>query len=149
MSSSDNGISTRAARELLAHGWLRDGSLRHTYLEKANLEEGYLEMADLQGANMRKANLQRANLFGAKLQGAYLLEADLRGADLWQANLQGSYLTEKDLRLDEGRTGLGAVTIEIGPMVGVHVPSAKLDETTRLPNGEHWNPDMDIAQFNR
>src|SRR3990172_5511276 len=42
MGSNDNGIALRAVKELDAHGWLLDGSLRGADLTEANLQNARL-----------------------------------------------------------------------------------------------------------
>jgi len=89
MRSNDNGIALRAVRELRAHGWLEDGSLRGAWLSEANLQK-----ADLRGANLQEANLYRANLGGA-----YLVNVNLSKAHLHATNLQLSDLLSANLVL--------------------------------------------------
>ena len=94
---TDNGVALRAVRELRAHGWLEDGSLRETNLEGANLQGAdlrgaNLKQANLLGAKLERANLHEANLHEAKLEQANLIGADLLGADLAGVNLQGAKL---------------------------------------------------------
>lgn len=107
MGSTDNGIALRAVRELRAHGWLEDGSLRRAILQGANLQGADLDRADLQDtilaeADLRKAQLSKANLHGANLQmanlqGANLFNANLHGANLQLVWLQGTWLDKADL----------------------------------------------------
>ena len=123
MGSTDNGIALRAVRELRAHGWLEDGSLRGAYLFRANLQNAELRLADLRGSNLHAANLQEANLYGADLRDADLLDIDLRGAYLSHVNLKdtkylmnGQLLTVDCLRgatLAEGRQYAGELSLPL------------------------------------
>lgn len=92
MSSLDNAIALRAARELDAHGWLEDGTLRGARLSGANFREADLQGADLRQLELDRADLQGANLQGANLQEAYVVEAHMQGTRLWGARLRGAYL---------------------------------------------------------
>lgn len=98
MGSMDNGIARKAARELWAHGWLQDGTLRRADLTGANLQGADLSEADLQGANFSKADLRDVRLRRANLEGARLGEANLRDAKMWDVNLRGADLRKADLR---------------------------------------------------
>jgi hypothetical protein len=77
--SPDNGIALRALRELEAHNWTGDGSLKKAYLLGANLENAFLRDTDLSKAWMRNVNLQGAYMHNAKLTDATLVGANLRG----------------------------------------------------------------------
>lgn len=109
MSSPDNGIALLAVREMRAHGYLGDGSLRHADLMGANLQGAELYSADLCGAALHSANLMRADLLGAdlrrailwnaNLRGARLDQADLSGADLIWSNLEGARVTRDQLKM--------------------------------------------------
>lgn len=102
LGSSDNGIASRAARELEAHGWLNDGSLKKVYLANANLRRVNLLRPDLEGADLTDVNceaasvqygtLRASSLYGSNLTHSTLMSVDLRGADLSEANLEGANL---------------------------------------------------------
>ena len=58
MGSNDSGIALRAVKELDAHGWLLDGSLRGADLTGANLQTARLDRIDLQKAHLDHVNFQ-------------------------------------------------------------------------------------------
>jgi uncharacterized protein YjbI with pentapeptide repeats len=92
------------------HLWQLDRTniCRSCDLTDAPLRGGNLRGADLTGSNLTRADLRDANLVRTTLTGATLAGTDLRGADL---------------------TGATIDTIQ------VVIRSARLDETTILPNG--------------
>lgn len=97
MGSYDNGIALRAARELVYHGWHKDGSLRNVNLSGANLEGVDLSRADIQGAYLVKANLRNSKLIETNFEGAFLNEANLQNTYLHDANLSNADLYGVDL----------------------------------------------------
>ncbi len=123
MGSNSMDVAVPAARELEAHGWLTDGSLKGVSLFRSNLQESFLFGVNLQEALLFEANLQEAFLWRAKLQGVYLAGANLQGADLRLANLRGAKLEH--------------------PNFG----KAKFSEDTILPDGTKWTPGTDMARF--
>lgn len=87
--SPDNGIALRALRELEAHNWTSDGSLKKAYLLGANLENAFLRDTDLSKAWMRNVNLQGAYMHNAKLTDTTLVGSNLRGVrELTSAQLR-------------------------------------------------------------
>lgn len=115
MGSTDNGIALRAVREIRAHGYLVDGSLRHADLMRANLQGAKLYSADLRGAALHNANLTRADLLGADLRRAILWGANLRdtrldladlgGANMIWSNLEGAAVTRDQLKMASNLRG--------------------------------------------
>lgn len=113
-------------------------SLRDTYFYEAQLQGADFSFADLRGANFRAAILTDANLMQAIAYGANFARADLSGADLsdcdlsqanfWQTNLTGACLE-------------GVLTD------GTRFVDVLCDETTILPDGAAWSPDVDWARF--
>lgn len=124
-----------ALRELRAHGWLKDGSLKNADLEGALLNKIDLDGADLRGANLEKAVLnetllRKADLRGANLKGAYLMLSDLSRAKLQKANLEGAYFITAIL---DGADFSGAIVDE------EDLKRAWLRyEDLILPNGKKW-----------
>ncbi len=117
MGGNNYSIAARAIRELRAHRWIEDGSLKHAELSgailkradlhRADLRGAYLNHANLAGCDFRNSNLEKANLIaadllaaymgGASLKGAKFREADLENANLTGANLQDSDISEQQL----------------------------------------------------
>ncbi|MBV6452052.1 MAG: hypothetical protein MHPDNHAH_02802 [Anaerolineales bacterium] len=147
LGSENNHITFAASEELLASGWLRDGTLRNIDLIGANLQGLFLKSADLegvsfnwangQGASLAHANLKDANFFaanfcgavfmGADLQGADMVGVDLRKADFFEANLQGVDFSQSDLR-------------------SANFIWAIFDDNTILPNGIKVDINTDIQE---
>lgn len=92
------------------------------YLLLNSPEPLWLVEIDLAGANLNRANLRGANLRSTDLR-ANLAGADLRIANLGAADLRGAYL------------------------IGADLEGAEFYETTRLPDGTYWTPDIDMARF--
>lgn len=146
------------ARADLEHAFLFAATLEHAILERANLQFVNLYEANLQHADLRDARLQNANLFradlresnfkNANLQDANLGGADLRQANLSGANLQGALLGGANLQ----DADLSGVTLQRANLEGVKLPGATVewivcDETTILPDGGQWAPEIDLSQF--
>jgi hypothetical protein len=68
-------------------------------------------------------SLKVVDLTRANLQGALLSDAYLPGASLLYADLRDAYLLHADLG------------------------GAMLNTSTRLPDGSHWTPDVDLRRF--
>jgi hypothetical protein len=92
MGSFDNGIALRAVRELVYHGWHKDGSLRNANLSGANLQGVDLSRADIQGAYLVKTNLNNSKLIDTNFEGAFLNESNLQNTHLNEANLSNTDL---------------------------------------------------------
>ncbi|MEW6363166.1 MAG: pentapeptide repeat-containing protein [Acidobacteriota bacterium] len=93
-------------------------ALEKTNLRAADLQGVAFDQADLRGADLRWSNLRRAGLRGARMQDANLHGARLEGADMLGANIAGASLD-----------------------------CARLDPTTRLPDGTFWTPDRDLSKY--
>ena len=94
--------------------------LSYAVLAETNLTCADLTDSDLTGADLTGANLTSCNLTGAKLKDANLGKAILKNADFTAAELSNAKLT---------------ATI--------------FDESTILPNGSNWTPDVDILKFTK
>jgi Pentapeptide repeats (8 copies) len=134
MGSTDNGIAVRAVNELRASGWLEDGSLKGTKLNKANLQDANMNRVDLQRAEIAHANLERVNLAGANLERAALHGANLQRALLMSANLQDAFLMSADLQnaalLETDLRGaiLWEANLQGANLLGANLQQAKLSE---------------------
>jgi hypothetical protein len=172
MGSTDNGIATRAVRELRERGWMEDGSLRGAFLMQANLQGAGLFLADLRRAELVGANLQRSNLLSINLEEAFLYEANfkwaqgaeanLRGACLTKADLQGAHLYGSDLReADLRHANLRDAILVTKEDEGSWYPEEKLEDADLLidqklalvsklcgatmPNGERYNGRFNLS----
>ena len=76
MQTRDNGAANRAVRELMAHGWHKDGSLHGQFLNYANLENVYLRDTDFKEARLHRASFRNAWMRGVNLTGANLTASD-------------------------------------------------------------------------
>jgi hypothetical protein len=132
---------------------LRSASLQNAHLWEANLQGADLQSANLQGADLffakmqvadlREASLQGTNLRNASLEWANLEGAILRGANLLWADLQFANLQEADLRgVNLERANLSEANLE-----GVILSGNEFSETTTLPDGSKWKPDIDMSRF--
>ncbi|MEO1297364.1 MAG: pentapeptide repeat-containing protein [Cyanobacteria bacterium J06636_16] len=115
-------------QNLLAGAWLYEVDLRTADLQDCNLTETDFFEANLAAALLKKANLADANLRRANLQDADLTAADLSGADFFEANLRGADLSEAVLQ-------------------DANLSSARFSKETRMPNGELWQPSIDLSEF--
>jgi hypothetical protein len=74
LENPDSGAAITAVQELLARGWLQDGSLYGWFLKRANLQK-----ADLRHANTNELGLYRCNLTDALIREEQLaVMSDLR-----------------------------------------------------------------------
>jgi len=143
MGGPDNGFSIRAVRELRARDWLTDGTLEGANLENANLED-----APLYGSSMEDVILTGADLEDANLTNAVLSGADLRNATLIEANLQFSNLQNATLRrTDLERAQLFGCDLTGANLVAADLTDTLLNDSTILPDGSNWSPDVDMARF--
>jgi len=149
MRSAFNGRAIQAVNLLQSQGWLTDGTLQGAHLEGANLWRADLQNAHLvdvhfMNATLRDANLRNVTLMGANLQGVNLGKSDLSGGQLigadlsvtklWGANLSGANLTNANLY----QADLGWGTY-----------AAQFSDTTILPDGRFWTPDIDMESFTK
>lgn len=117
---------------------LNQVKLREASLQTADLSQAELEKADLQGVNFKGAHLTGTVLVNANLRGTILYNADLSHALLMGVDLIGAILSHADLR---GADFRGAI------LRYADLEEAILDETTRLPDGNYWSPDVDMERF--
>lgn len=154
----------------LHDGQLQDTTLRRADLRGAVLYETNLENADLSDANLEEATVTGSNLKGAKLRttkliktemsnvnltNATLANAKMQGAKLNLAILQQADLFAADLRNAQlnGANLIGA-KLNLAKLEGAQIkPSrfglARLDETTILPDGTHYQPELGLQQLDR
>jgi hypothetical protein len=91
-------------------------------------DHGLLAGQDLRGAYISGANMEKASLQGTDLGKATLQWVNLEGTNLERANLSGAYLREAIMK-------------------GGKLETAVFDETTILPDGRHWSPDIDMTYY--
>jgi hypothetical protein len=173
--STVNAIAVNAVHELKERGMLvgDDGLLANENLIRANLQGAELREANLQGANLFLANLQDADLTSANLQNAKSFWANLQNASLVNANLQSALLFESNLQstswyganlqaADLARASLknahlGRVSLQRANLRGANLQGAELreanlqdakfDANTIRPDGQFWNPNIDLRIF--
>ena len=138
--STNNEIAKNAVHQLGRKGWLtgEDGLLKGADLEGANL----------QGANLENANLEAARLIGANLQGANLAGTNLHWVDFWNANLEAANLSRANLHeADFWNANLQGAELGLANLQAADLRDAKFDDTTILPDGNHWSPETDLNRF--
>jgi hypothetical protein len=134
-----------------------EGETRIMDLKGVDLRGANLEMYNFDGADFSLAHLEKTILKGIKLKQASLRGAYLNNAGLEQAQLQGAILSAADLS-DANLTGavfkdaimdevdFSRATLDGADFIGVNlknarnltreqIKSAKMDQTTRLPDG--------------
>ena len=152
MGLKDNAFATKAVKELRAHGWLTDGSLRGIDLGASDLSGADLSNADLINVTLTAANLNRAFLSNAKLIGATINGANIENADLRESNLSNVDLSWSDM----SNANLNGACLDSADLEGVALDGAivTIDQLQRakslkqatMPDGrkyEEWvaNPD--------
>ncbi len=118
-------------------------------LDRANLESADMQRSDLSGATLIRADLSSANLRESTLAGANLESADLFGANLISTNLQGTNLAGVDLRGANLKNASLQGTFLVQLSTGNRQITAQFDETTVLPDGTLYNPDIGLSQMTR
>lgn len=98
LGSENNNITLYAAEELLASGWLRDGTLQNASLIGANLQGLFLKGANMQGALLNWTNSRGASFIYANLKSANFFAADFCGAVFMGADLEAASMFGVDLR---------------------------------------------------
>ena len=98
LGSLSNEFALDAVRLARTEGWLMEGEVRGSDLQRARLANSDLSEADLTEVNLRYADLRAADLTHAQLVGADLTGANLAGADLRWANLTNAQLGWANLR---------------------------------------------------
>jgi len=118
----------RAIDELRNNEWLYDGTLNNKNLRGANLQGATLHRANLHHVYLIEANLSGADLFAVNFDGANLSTANLEHANLDNASLRGTNLRKCNLR-------------------HARLSNANFDESTILPDGSHWHPEVELSTF--
>mgnify|MGYP001478428375 CR=1 FL=1 len=148
MGSPDNGFAVEAARQLMALGWLSDGTLENARLWGANLQGANLSMADLRGAHFQSSNLQGVFLSEANLMWANFSEANLTEANLSISKLMGTtFVNSNLLRANLSYTNLHSVNLLGANLEGVNFESTTFTEYVQLPDGTKWTPGTDMSRF--
>lgn len=124
---------------------LNDAKLEEATVTGSNLKNAKLRSANLTKAELSNANLQNATLANAKMQKAKLNLADLRGADLFGADLRQAQLNGANLT----GTKLKFAKLEGAQIKPSRFGLARLDETTILPDGTHYQSELGLAQLER
>lgn len=124
MSSQDNTTAINAIREITAHGWLHDGTLRNVNLTNANLAKAQMFQAQLNGASLAGATLVSASLEESSLRGAALISANLNEADLREADLSETVLQFANL----SRANLDFAILHNAVLTGANLAEATLRE---------------------
>ncbi len=136
MGSDKPTVVLAAAEDLLANGWLRDGTLRNGNYVGANFQGLFLKLADFQGASLNWINGQGVSFIGANLSGSNLFAADLCGAVLMSADLHDARVTSADLRLaDFFEARLSGTDFTQSDLRNANFTYAYFDDTTILPDG--------------
>ncbi len=173
--SASNHIAIRAAEYLYRHGklfgdnsLLRNADLRganlrsarlnsvnlcYTNLDGANLARAQLERTNFSDANLSHTNLRRADLSYATLMDAHFFDTQLQGASLVYTKMQRAVLDNANLRganlhgADLTQANLVGTNLTGANLTGCTLTGAEFDDRTRLPDGSHWRPDVDMQQF--
>ena len=147
LGSESNSITLAASEELLARGWLRDGTLRNHSFIGANLQGLFLKGADFEGSYLNWANMKGVTLFGANLRNTHFFAADLCGALLGQVDLSDADLTGVDLRETSFYDAfLGGTSFAQSDLRGASFAFASFDENTILPDGSKLRVNLDIDE---
>lgn len=147
LGSESNSITLAASEELLARGWLRDGTLRNHSFIGANLQGLFLKGADFEGSYLNWANMKGVTLFGANLIDTNFFAADLCGALLGQADLSNAELMGVDLReADFYNARLNGTSFLQADLRGASFAFALFDENTILPDGSSLDVNQNIQE---
>ena len=166
MGSPDNGFAREAVRQLMARGWLYDGTLTlmKTDLARANLAEAALDGVHMAWVCLMEAHLEKADLREAHLEGAILWEAHLEGADLSGANLEWAALDGAHMAwvcLMEAhleKADLKGVHLEEADLWGAHLEGADLSganlewadmDEVNLKGADLWKAHLEGAVLSR
>jgi hypothetical protein len=135
--------------------------LRNTNFWHANLKRTWFTYADLRGAHLKHANLQNAYLDYANLQNTFCWYANFSGASLREANLEGVEFVDPDWKklpafafdklAKQGRIEMDDDTsseeMKLLGELTAQIWHAVFDENTILPDGQKWNPNIDLKRF--
>jgi uncharacterized protein YjbI with pentapeptide repeats len=117
--------------------------LQEADLDRTNLAGLIFGASNLRGANLGGVNLQEAFLEGAELQGAFLVRARLEDSVLFYAKLQHANLFDACLQ----GAFLGGADLTGASLTNANFSGTILDESTILPDGSLWTPEVDLTQF--
>lgn len=90
LGSEENGLTSRALKELKENGWLENGTLTNADLKKANLTDLDLSGANLEGSDLSFADLSKSNLTNANLKNCNLSETKFRNSVLENCQLDNA-----------------------------------------------------------
>lgn len=132
---TDLGMFTDATHPSFWRGYFPDDEvdLSHQDWSETNLQATNLRDGVLRGANFSRANLLMTGLNQVDGEGASFQNADMRRSNLSYANLKKADLCGANLT--------DALLWE-SDMEG-----ALFDETTLLPDGSQWSPEVDMQRF--
>lgn len=156
--AASNGRRAPALRHNLSGGYFYGANLEHARLPQVKLVDAFLFKALLSEADLRRANLRGAMAAGANFHSANLSEALLEGSNLLGANLANTNLSFTCLNganlisADLEQAALSYASLLGADLTGARLDRANLssvqfDETTILPDGSRWSPDVDMSQF--
>jgi len=144
----------------LANALLTDVNLSQSDMNNANLYRANVSYSDLsyilmpygnlRGANFKFSKLSNANLMyiqaeEVELRHTDLTNSSLEGADLRGANLQFANLTRA--QMDKAR--LERVNMEFANLTHAILKDTSFDETTILPDGTKYDPELGLEQLAR
>jgi hypothetical protein len=121
-------LNRMSQQQLLTEAWLYELDLQKVELDGCDLSDADLSEANLCKASLKEASLKEAMLRRANLSQANLVAANLQNADLVEANLAGANL-------------------QTASLTGADLSQAQWSSQTRLPDGQHWSPGIDLQQF--
>ncbi len=156
-------------KALLKGANLRNTNLRGQNLSSADLSSANLGYADLRETTLVNMNLSGANLASTKLEEAFANQSDLSRTLIHRAKMQNatfkySNFTLAHLQLTNltgtNLTGSNFTSANLcntrlcgANLTGANLTDAFLgytviyDENTILPDGTHWSPERDLAEF--
>jgi uncharacterized protein YjbI with pentapeptide repeats len=111
--------------------------------EERNLSDSDFSASNLQATYLYRVTLHRSNFDGANLQYVELAQSDcdsasFRNTDMRRTNLIDANLSNTDLR---------GANLEDSLLWNTTFDGAQFDETTILPDGTHWSPEVDLERF--
>ena len=169
LKSWDNATVLHTLEALRSLGWLGDGSMRGLMLRGVQMQDAKLHNSDLSAIDLACANLENAHLFRARMRGTKCWAANLNGAmldyvdgagaffsaanmdncSLRHANFRQADLRRASLRgVNFWQTDLRGANMQNADLSGAqNLDSAIFDETTILPDGNHWTAQVNILAF--
>lgn len=141
-----HGLKLTGAK--LNHATFAKGQLEGVRLSQASLREAYFFDAMLHNADFSFADLRGANFRAADLTDASLMQAIAYGANFARADLTRVDLTDCDLsEANFWQTTLIGANLEGALTNGTGFADVVCDDTTILPDGTAWSPDVDWSSF--